>query len=1185
MRLLSTLCLSLLLGASGSAAMASSKASFAKKFKNADIHRLVSVPGMVNCSNSAYQMRQAGFATVGNAPTRVGDTPTNSASGEAYGWVTGSDGGNWYFTQSITSRDSVYSEYYTAHFHESSEITLFDNNHKQVGSFSVKVPEGWKHVANITPYGPVTKKLFDKDDKSNEILVEFHDAFNGENKYLTRAYDVNTGEIKFEMEGTGLVFDASKGWNSYQRLIMTHESDSLYTIDVIAPPTYGKDNNWYVEHTFTFNIDNKINYLQGSCFNCMNVDGTPYYVLAQYEKPFTDTDAGDGTLDITQNPDNFLVLKTIDKNFKQVDSLRVSINAPEGVPYRSAAFGLFGNNDLSEGYFSNNGKLNYVVELLDYTPSLDADLASFAVYDSEHGKLKDICDKVTSNQWALLNTIHGKSDQMWFLQTLGTGESAAQQIQLVDVPSCEKAGALPQNIDGNNISSNFDRYPTSANAQGYQYVIALANAEGNEAGEVLAPIAWVNPDCTIDHVDRLNLGTEAELFTPLLNSTSLNPYLFNTDDDMEYVYLAKKRRDDGSNKLDNVLEVSKVDGTVLKSWRGDDTHSISQAGFPVMNELGKYQMFVVFSDTENNKYDMSFYDLPFTKFEEGGKGTVEDPYLISTTGDFQQMALEPTKSYKLAADIDMSKAAQWWTPIKSFTGSLDGDGHTVYNLGIKTTEGHAGLFGSLDINGVAKNLNFVNPTIEVTNTNQYVGVLAGETGYSTDGKGKAANVDNISVYGAKIAGEDAMISAAGGLVGCANLYSNINNSSFQGEITLPNSENVGGIVGQTRTGSDVNACYANVNATAKSILGGIVGIAGSTNDYCEFKNCEVRGKLTAENSVGGFIGDNYFNGISNVISHADIVATKKSTWNGYAAAGIAGVMESSWAGGGGYVKNCVFDGTIKAFENGEEVSTPATVHQIAGRTIADEEYAENETPKVENRLVNCYSTNNVGSTDATSVEGAYKAAKEMDKDFFAGLEFAYGSSLAEPWKEDGSKIPTLYFNNIAKALAVSSNDVTVGTTDEGAVVVKVSVYGIENPDLESDLEVSAMGEVTATLGEAHGNSIDLVIKGTKMGAGVGAGVVTVNFGEFSAEINVIVLKNYVSGIENVEDAAALVIKAADAQISAEGANAIYVYSVNGKLVGKTSGAAFSTAGLTSGLYIVKATDKAGHKATAKFVIK
>lgn len=197
-----------------------------------------------------------------------------------------------------------------------------------------------------------------------------------------------------------------------------------------------------------------------------------------------------------------------------------------------------------------------------------------------------------------------------------------------------------------------------------------------------------------------------------------------------------------------------------------------------MNDLGKRQMFVVFEDRANNKYDMNFYDLPFTKFEQGGTGTVEDPYLIATTGDFQQMALEPTKNYKMVADIDMSKAAQWWTPVKNFTGSLDGDGHTIYNLGIKTTEGHAGLFGSLDLNGVAKNLNFVNPTVDVTNTNQYVGVLAGETSYSTDSKAKGINVDNISVYGAKIAGEDAMISAAGGLVGCANLYTNITNSSF-----------------------------------------------------------------------------------------------------------------------------------------------------------------------------------------------------------------------------------------------------------------------------------------------------------------------------------------------------------------------------------------------------------------------
>ena len=493
------------------------------------------------------------------------------------------------------------------------------------------------------------------------------------------------------------------------------------------------------------------------------------------------------------------------------------------------------------------------------------------------------------------------------------------------------------------------------------------------------------------------------------------------------------------------------------------------------------------------------------------------------------------------------------------------------------------MFGTLDLNGIAKNLIFVNPTVEVTNSNQYAGVLAGETNYTYDGKGQATNVDSIFVYGAKIAGDDQGFIAAGGLVGSANLKTKINNCSFQGEITLPNTENVGGIVGQTRSGSSVNACYANVNATAKTILGGIVGIAGTPHDYCKFTNCEVRGQLTAENTVGGFVGDNYFNEISNVVSHADIVATKKSDWDGYAAGGIIGVMERNrMYGASGFAKNCVFDGSVKALQDGEEVNAPATVHQIAGKTVADEEYAEGETPEVEKRLSNNYSTNDAGSTDATSVEGAYKAAKEMGKDFFTGLQYAYGNKLAEPWKEDGSKIPTLYFNNIAKAFAVSSDDVTVGTTDEGTAVVKVSVYGMENADLESDLDVSTSKDnAIVTFGEAHGNTIDLVIKGKKQGIDV----VTVKFGEFSATINVTIFKNFVSGIENVEDAEALVIKAADGQISAEGANAIWVYSVNGKLVGKTSGAAFSTSGLTSGLYIVKATDKAGHKATAKFVIK
>ena len=1184
MRTFSTLCMTLLLGAACMTANADNKSKFAEKFKKVDIHNLVSAPGMVNRSNSAYQFNKAGFASVAsNAPVRRADenAASVSLSSQSYGWITGANGQNWYYTQSYVTRDSVYSEYYTAKFIESSEITFYDNTHTEVGKISVTVPENFKHVGSVSIYG-ITKKLFDTNEKTYEVMVEIHDAINGENQYLTRAYRIGTSDILFEKEGTGIIFDASKDWNTYQRLVMTNETDGNYVLDIYASPTWGKSEAW-LEHTFSMPIDNRINYLQGPSFNCFNLNGTPYYVLCSYEKPFTEVDASESDQDITQVKGNYVRLYTYDKKYNLVDSIKVSID-PESddVPYRTAAFGLFGNNDLSKGYFTDNGNLNYVVELHDYTPSLDGDLISFAVYDSKNGKLKDICDKVSDSQWATLNTIHGKSDQMWFLQTIGTSsDNSTQQIQIVDVPSCEKATVLPATIDGNSISSNFDRYATTANAAGYQYVIALSKSELAEDSSILAPIAWVNPDCTIDHKDVINLGPDAEYFTPLINSTSLNPYLFNTDDDMEYVYIAKKRRTDGSNKIDNVLEVAKTDGTVLQSWRGDDNRPFTSASIPVMDENGKQELVVVFTNYETGLYDMSFYTLPFSKFSAGGDGSVENPYLISTVGDFQQMAMEPTKNYKIINDLDMSKAANYWTPISSFTGSLDGDGHTIYNLGIKGTSSHVGIFGTLDTEATAKNFTLVNPDVIGGSSAQFVGTVAGEAIYANSNKYNVKNIDSVFVYNANIdVDNDAVV---GGIAGCASLNTMIVNSAFNGTINAPEAEMTGGIAGQSRTGSTISACYANADITANTQVGGILGKGGSVQDCINITNCEARGTINAKNTIGGIIGDSYWNNINNNISHVTINATEASRWAGYATGGIIGWLQSDW--GTSYTThpfaNNIADTKITAYADGVEVENASTTHQIVGKSIADETYYDGETPQTEGRLEGNYTTYGNGS-DATTVDGAYKALADMNKDFFTGLNFAYGQTLSEPWKETSATTPTLYYNNIARALAVNMEDITVGTTDEGIVTVKVSVYGDDNADLESDLDITPSNKnVSVSMGKSEGNTIELNIKGLKQGLSV----VTVKYGDLTATINVTVISGYTSDIEGIDNAEALVIKAKDGKIAAEGADAISVYSLNGQLVAKVAANELSTSGLTSGLYIVKAADNNGHKAAAKVMIK
>ena len=95
---------------------------------------------------------------------------------------------------------------------------------------------------------------------------------------------------------------------------------------------------------------------------------------------------------------------------------------------------------------------------------------------------------------------------------------------------------------------------------------------------------------------------------------------------------------------------------------------------------------------------------------------------------------------------------------------------------------HAGLFGMLGEDVEVKDLVFARPTIQVTDDNQFVGVLAGESTQD--------NISNVHVFDGQIAGEaDATI---GGIVGGSFLYTNFNDCSFQGNINTPEASPVGG---------------------------------------------------------------------------------------------------------------------------------------------------------------------------------------------------------------------------------------------------------------------------------------------------------------------------------------------------------------------------------------------------------
>ena len=108
-------------------------------------------------------------------------------------------------------------------------------------------------------------------------------------------------------------------------------------------------------------------------------------------------------------------------------------------------------------------------------------------------------------------------------------------------------------------------------------------------------------------------------------------------------------------------------------------------------------------------------------------------YEINTADGLYYMADNPTLSYELTADIDMG--GEEWIPISYFTGSLEGNGHTISNCVINqsvpdpvtSTEYNMGFFGSTRHNSVINNVHMRDVTVNADENAKFIGVLLGSS--------------------------------------------------------------------------------------------------------------------------------------------------------------------------------------------------------------------------------------------------------------------------------------------------------------------------------------------------------------------------------------------------------------------------------------------------------------------------
>lgn len=241
----------------------------------------------------------------------------------------------------------------------------------------------------------------------------------------------------------------------------------------------------------------------------------------------------------------------------------------------------------------------------------------------------------------------------------------------------------------------------------------------------------------------------------------------------------------------------------------------------------------------------------------------------------------PSASAKLTADIDLKnychaaedgKELLSWLPIGNdnnrWKGNMDGQGHTISNLYIKTAQNHVGLFGYTD-GATIQDLIFDNAKVENVSTTgtktMYTGILAGYAYASTNSPAHIKGIkttNNCTVIGQ----ED-----TGGIVGCAkiNLENCENRSSVKG------TRLVGGIAGSC-TERNIKRCtnYGTVENDG-SYIGGIIGYAYGTS----IEDCANYGKITSTGwHAGGIAGKTLENSsIQNVFSYGDVTNTNGSS--------------------------------------------------------------------------------------------------------------------------------------------------------------------------------------------------------------------------------------------------------------------------------------------------------------------
>ena len=217
-------------------------------------------------------------------------------------------------------------------------------------------------------------------------------------------------------------------------------------------------------------------------------------------------------------------------------------------------------------------------------------------------------------------------------------------------------------------------------------------------------------------------------------------------------------------------------------------------------------------------------------------------------------------TFKLVNDIDLGSVGNF-TPIGGdtfrFRGTFDGDGHTIKNLKISTTEDYQGLFGCVGSSGKIQNVKLEKVKIEIYGSPRKPHWIDGEKGaqYPMNAVGGLVGYNFGKIFNCSVDGSvKGLRPCVGGIVGY-NYGGTVRECFFSGSVETPTA-GLGGIAGLNENSGKIENCKVNCSLYGSDKAGRVGGIVGS-NYESTVSNCyAVIKHILAKDSYGGVVGFN-----------------------------------------------------------------------------------------------------------------------------------------------------------------------------------------------------------------------------------------------------------------------------------------------------------------------------------------